>query len=416
MKLSFITPAAKLACPRFIREFAMEDFTRAALTLTGLGLYRAYLNGARVGEDYLTPGYNDYTAYLRCQTYDVSGLLRAQNRLEIVLGDGWYKGRFGLDGGTRDIFGSEYMLAARLTVTQKDGSERVLETDESWRASASVIEESSIYDGEKRDDTRDVSESVPCVAIQPPCEPEEDETPRIRQMLTLRPTLLTSPTGESILDFGQNMVGVVRFVNRAPRGAQLRLQFGEVLQNGCFYRDNLRTAKAEYRYVSDGVEKEIEPLFTCYGFRYAKLEGFEHPRAEDFTGVVLYSSLRQTLDVETDHPQLNQLMQNALWGQRGNFVDVPTDCPQRDERLGWTADTQVFVNTACYQMDCKDFYRKYMRDMRIDQQRYYQGDIPMFSPSLRGQAGHGGAVWADAGTIIPWNLYMNYGDKELLEE
>ncbi len=413
LNAAWISPVADLTCPLLFREFELGATADATFEITGLGLYRATINGRRVGEDYLTPGCNDYGAYLRYQTYDVSALLRpGKNRIEVVLGDGWYRGRFGLDGGKTGIFGARYLLCARLVV----GGEVALQTDASWMATASSITSTSIYDGEHRDDTLPAGEAIPCEVVEADCPLEADFAPLIRAKLTLKPSLILSAKGERILDFGQNMVGVVRFHSRLPRGAEMRLRFGEVLQGGCFYRDNLRSAKAEYRYVSDGVLKDVEPLFTFYGFRYALVEGPETVNPDDFTGVVLYSDLRQTMECETDSPKINQLMKNALWGQRGNFVDVPTDCPQRDERLGWTADTQVFVNTACYQMDCKDFYRKFMRDMREDQVRYYGGDIPMFSPSLRGAAGPGGAVWADAGTIIPWNVYQFYGDADLLRE
>ena len=245
---------------------------------------------------------------------------------------------------------------------------------------------------------------------------EEPVSPAIRVQETRKPVLIHTPAGEQVLDLGQNMAGVISFVNRLPRGAKLRIRTGEVLQGGNFYRDNLRSAKSEFVYVSDGAVKEVEPMFTFFGFRYALVEGVPEVDPADFTALCLSSDLRPTLRVRTRHEKLNRLMQNAWWGQRSNFLDVPTDCPQRDERLGWTADTQVFVNTACYQADCRDFYRKYMRDLREDQLRYYRGDLPAFSPSLRGDAVHGGAVWADAGTIIPWNVYQVYGDRDLLRE
>ncbi len=416
MKLQFITPEKAIPCPKLWRDFPAAQVRAATLTITGLGLYRAYLNGQRVGQDYLTPGFNDYDAYLRAQRYDVTALLRENNRLEVYLGNGWYKGRLGFDGGKSNRWGERYLLAARLDMTLTDGQTRTLETDASWLASASPIVDGGIYDGELRDDTREAGEPIPCVTAEVRVPVEEPVSPAIRVKEERKPTLLHTPAGEQVLDFGQNMAGVIRFVNRLPRGARLRIQTGEVLQNGCFYRDNLRTAKSEFVYVSDGVEKAVEPLFTFFGFRYAKVEGVREVNPEDFTALCLSSDLKETLRVHTSHEKLNRLMRNALWGQRSNFLDVPTDCPQRDERLGWTADTQVFVNTACYQMDCKDFYRKYMRDLRADQTMYYQGDIPAYSPSLKGEAIHGGAVWADAGVIIPWNVYMNYGDASLLRE
>ena len=416
MQLTFITPAKPIPCPRLRREFSCRDVRRAELTITGLGLYRAFLNGRRVGEDYLTPGFNDYDAYLRYQVYDVTALLREENRLEVWLGDGWYKGRLGFDGGRTEIWGSRYLLAARLELTLENGETRTLETDEHWQAFASPVIGGGIYDGEIRDDTREPGEAVPCVTADTAFKPEKQFSPCIRAREERKGKLIVTPAGEQVIDFGQNMAGIIRFVCRLPRGKQARIQTGEVLQNGNFYRDNLRTAKSEFIYTSDGTEKEVEPLFTFFGFRYAKIEGIDSVDPGDFTAVCLTSGLRETLTAETGHEKLNRLMRNCLWGQRSNFLDVPTDCPQRDERLGWTADTQVFVNTACYQMDCKDFYRKYMRDLRADQELYYHGDIPAYSPSLRGEAIPGGAVWADAGTIIPWNIYMNYGDEALLRE
>ncbi len=416
MYMPFITPAEALECPMLWRDFPAASVVRATLEITGLGLYRAFLNGQRIGEDYLTPGFNDYDAYLRVQTYDVTDLLAEDNRLSVWLGDGWYKGRFGTDGGKVDRWGDQYLLAARLTIVHADGTTTIIETDDQWRAARSPIVSCGIYDGEVRDDTRIPGVAVPCVPADVHYELQSPVSPAIRAIDTLHPTLIVTPKGEQVLDFGQNAAGIIRFVNRLPKGETLRIQTGEVLQNGCFYRDNLRSAKSEFVYTSDGAVKEVEPTFTFFGFRYAKVEGLANVDPADFTALVLSSDLRPTLRCETSHAGLNQLIRNTFWGLRSNFLDVPTDCPQRDERLGWTADTQVFVNTACYLADCKAFYHKYMQDLRADQTRYYGGDIPAYSPSLKGEAVHGGAVWADAATIIPWNVYMNYGDVELLRE
>ena len=414
--MNWITPENPIDCPRLWKDFLCGEASRAELTITGLGLYRAFLNERRIGDDYLTPGFNDYDGYVRTQTYDVTALLRRENRLEVWLGNGWYKGRLGCDGGKSDRWGSACLLATRLEVTLKDGRSLTVETDDSWLAAQSPIVSGNIYDGEVRDDTRELGRLTHCRRTEWAGRLMPQDSPCIRVKAALKPVVITTPAGEQVLDFGQNMAGIIRFVNRLPRGAVLRLQTGEVLQQGNFYRDNLRTARSEFVYTSDGTEKEIEPLFTFFGFRYVKVESPIPVVPDDFTALCLSSDLRETLRVSTDNGALNRLMQNSLWGQRSNFLDVPTDCPQRDERLGWTADTQVFVNTACYQMDCKAFYRKYMRDLREDQLRYYGGDLPAYCPSLRGEAIHGGAVWADCGTIIPWNVYMNYGDVDLLRE
>lgn len=414
----FISPKDNNTCPIFLRRFVAQDCARAHLKITGLGLYRAFINGARVGTEALAPGYNDYDAYLRWQSFDVTDLVNSgENQLEVWMGDGWYKGRFGLGDSKKSIWGEDYLLCAELTLLFSNGSEQIIQTDEQWASKPSPITFSAIYDGEIRDDTLLLTQTRDaCVMAHKTFNLVAPISPPIRAIKELSPTLLISPKNEQILDFHQNMVGVVRFLNRLPKNGTVRLQFGEILQNGCFYRDNLRSAKAAYSYTSDGNEKMVEPMFTFYGFRYCLVEGMATVDPADFTGVVLSSDLHEWLECQTDSPKINQLMQNTLWGQRGNFLDVPTDCPQRDERLGWTADTQVFVTTACYQMDCKDFYRKYMMDMRIEQTRYFAGDIPMYCPSLKGQAGAGGAVWADAATIIPWSVYCFYRDKDLLQE
>ena len=412
--MNFITPRTPIDCPKLWKRFSAPSAEKAELTITGLGLYRAFLNGQRIGSDYLTPGFNDYDAYLRTQTYDISSLLREDNLLEVWLGNGWYKGRLGYDGGKENRWGDTYLLAACLKAGNGNGTVTILETDESWQASRSPVMSGGIYDGEVRDDTADPGPGIPCRIAETHYSIVPQFSPCIRARAELKPVLIITPAQEKVLDFGQNMAGIIRFVNRLPEGETIRIRTGEVLQGGNFYRDNLRTAKSEFVYTSDGTEKEVEPLFSFFGFRYAKIEGPETVDPADFTAVCLSSDLEETLVVRTDHEKLNRLMQNSLWGQRSNFLDVPTDCPQRAERLGWTADTQVFVNTACYQMDCKAFYAKFMRDMRADQTMYYRGDIPAFSPSLKGEAIHGGAVWADAGTIIPWKVYENYGDEELL--
>ncbi len=416
-----ITSIEDIPCPVFMRVFRLPELGRTAvrsarLYISGLGLYRAFLNGEKIGDDYLAPFFNDYDSYVRYQTYDVKKLLCEENKLEVFTGDGWYKGRFGIDGHGGDTWGDSYYISALLRITDVHGAVTDIVTDESWKAAQSVVRATSIYDGETRDDTFSRDAPVDCVISEKAFRFIPDFTHPVRVKHELKPALYVSPLGENILDFGQNMVGFCRFRNFLAEGEELCLQYGEVLQDECFYRDNLRSAKAEYRYTSDGTEKEIEPWFTFFGFRYVKVSGPKHINSDDFTGVVLYSDLRQTAEFTSGSPMLNRLVQNTLWSQRGNFLDVPTDCPQRDERLGWTADTQVFVNTGCYNMDCLSFYKKYMRDLRYEQETYYNGDLPMYAPSLKGAAGNGGAVWADAGVIIPWNVYMAYGDRKLLAE
>lgn len=409
-----ITPSSHIKSPVLTRTFFVpSQLAQLRLAITGLGLYRAFINGKRVGDTYLTPGFNDYSGYLRFDTYDVSELVLPgeDNLIEIHLGDGWYSGRIGIDkpidSGDK-VFGSDYLCALMLYIP--DSGQVILQSDDRFTAMSSYCLENSIYDGEVRDFRAVGEENISCRIAEQGYNIVPFFGAHIREYKELQPTLYISPLGEQILDFGQNMVGFVRFSGTLPCGAKVRIRHGEVLQDGCFYRDNLRTARAEAIYISDGNTRIYEPYFTYFGFRYALIEGIDHVDPDDFVGVVITSDIPETCFCQTDSPKINQLISNTFWGQRGNFLDVPTDCPQRDERLGWTADTQVFAATACYQTDAYSFYNKYIADLRYDQKTYYNGDFPMYCPSLRHEAGNGGAVWADCGVILPYTLYTFYGD------
>ena len=420
---SFIMPKSKnIFSPIFYKEFNMDktSIKKARLYITGLGLYRAFINDERVGNYYLTPGYNDYDYYLRYQTYDITELLKdKQNiKIEVHMGDGWYKGRFGLtnaNGKNSEIFGDEYKLCAHIMIEFDDGDIQNILTDDTWKVKHSQEISNSIYDGEEIDFTCDNKTIEGVIKTNESYNLIPDFGSPIIEKSILTPDLYISPKGEKILDFHQNMVGFIRFKGHLNKNQELKISHGEVLQNKCFYNANYRSAKPVLKYKGDGNNRIYEPKFTYFGFRYALIEGLDDVDPKNFEGVVIYTDLDQVIECETDNKKINQLIKNTLWGQRGNFLDVPTDCPQRDERLGWTADSQVFTNTACYNMDSYNFYKKYMKDLRGDQTMYFNGDIPMFSPSLKNQADNGGAVWADAGTIIPWVVYMNYGDKALLK-
>ena len=421
LEKSFIKPKNKnVSFPIFFKQFNLKNkqIKKARLYITGLGLYRAYINNERVGKSYLTPGYNDYDYYLRYQTYDITKLLKTENNIEVHMGDGWYKGRFGLFtiySKNEDIFGDEYKLCAHILIEYEDSEIINILTDETWKIKYSKEISNSIYDGEEIDYTYENNTQEEVTLSNESYNLIPDLGTSIIEKEILHPELYISPKNEKILDFKQNMVGFIRYKGHLNKNQELKINHGEVLQDECFYNANYRTAKPILKYKSDGKERIYEPLFTYFGFRYALIEGLDKVEPKDFEGVVIYSDLEKTIECETDNEKLNKLLKNTIWGQKGNFLDVPTDCPQRDERLGWTADSQVFLNTACYNMDSYNFYKKYMKDLRGDQVMYYNGDFPMFSPSLKKQTDNGGAVWADAGTIIPWNLYMNYGDKLLLK-
>ena len=413
LEAPFIKPKNKeIFSPIFTKEFNLtKKIKKARLYITGLGLYLAYINDKKVGNAYLTPGYNDYDYYLRYQTYDISELLKEENKIEIHMGEGWYKGRFHWFNNT---FGDEYKLCLQVAIEFYDGSNIDILSDESWKVKYSKQVANSIYDGEEVDYT------LPEYPIEDVIFSEENYTliPDFGLLIVekdiLHPDLYISPRGEKILDFKQNMVGFVRYKGVLNKNEEMKMSHGEVLQEECFYNLNYRTSKSILIYKGDGEERIYEPKFTFFGFRYVLVEGLKKVNPKDFEGVVIYTNLEKTVECKTDNKKINQLIHNAYWGQRGNFLDVPTDCPQRDERLGWTGDTQVFVNTACYNMDSYLFYKKYMHDLRGDQILYFNGSIAAYSPSLKQQAMNGGAVWSDAGTIIPWNLYQNYGDKNLL--
>lgn len=387
-----------------------SDKRTARIKISGLGLYRAFINGKRIGDDWLTPLMNDYDDCVRAKTYEIA-LQNGENTLEIFVGNGWYKGRFGIDGGFVEKWGKE--LAVNAVIYTDSGI--LLSSDSSWYYSAGKILDNGIYFGEDRDDTL-VYEFKPVKKAKKHFKLAADYSAPIRTVQELTGKLIITPKNEKVIDFGQNGAGVVRFNNHFSKGTRVILRYSEVLQDGCFYRENLRTARAEYTYISDGKNTVIEPYFTYYGFRYVMVECDEDWSVLDFTAVYFSTLLSKTAELETNSLLLNKLIENVNWGRYSNFIDVPTDCPQRDERLGWTADTQVFVPTACYQSEAYIFYKKFMRDMAFDQNTYYGGDFPMYSPSNKGLAGHGGAVWADAGVIVPWLIYQNYGDKELLRE
>ncbi|HAH63761.1 MAG TPA: alfa-L-rhamnosidase RamA [Treponema sp.] len=412
------SPFSKHVMPVFTKEFSAEHAANARLYATGLGMYDVYLDGKKVSGSFFSPGCTNYADRIQYQTYDVTKGLKhsGTHTLEFYLADGWYKGRFGYEGKS-EIYGNEYALLAELHMNADDGSETVIVTDDSWRVRKSEILFSSIYDGETFEpDVKEnpVYKKAVCISKGFDALIPQTTTP-VEIECTRKPAeLIRTPAHETVLDFGQNMAGFVRFTVKLPRGKSVRLQYGEILQDGNFYRENLRTAKAEYVYISDGREHTVQPHFTYYGFRYVKIEGITNKDVlMRFEACTIHSTFERTGSIKTSDRRVNRLIANAEWGQRSNFVDVPTDCPQRDERMGWTADTQVFTGTALFQTDCFSFYRKFLGDMRSEQQRR-NGDVPLVVPSFG--LGGGAAVWGDAATIIPWNMYLFSGDTSILEE
>jgi alpha-L-rhamnosidase len=351
--------------PYLFKDFELSSRAISARAyVSGLGLYHFELNGKKVGDEVLTPYCNAYDQWIQYETYDITEYLNeGANLIAIMLGNGWYKGRYGLQDVSAKTYGDQFALICEVHITLENGGQLVLVTDESWNATPARVLDSSIYDGETYDariakpgqgdgsiyGVKQIALDVNKLQARrslPVCINEEIQPIAIIQ----------TPAGETVLDMGQNMVGWVRFKTSAPEGTRIHLQFGEVLQDGNFYRDNLRTAKAEYVYVADGSEAIAQPYFTYYGFRYVKVSGWVGElNPNDFIGCVVYYQMDIIGNIETSNPKVNQLFKNALWGQKGNFLDIPTDCPQRDERWGWTGDAQMFSGTACFNMDVSAF-------------------------------------------------------------
>ena len=406
--------------PVFEKSFlSNSDVKRARLYITGVGLYEASINGQKVGDDFLAPFFNDYNCAIQSQTYDVTDMIKHENKLEILLGNGWYKGRLGYDGGV-GLYGKQFATIAELHIEYKNGTSCVVLTDESFTASAGDITYSDIYDGEGWDRMLYLNERPSCpvelVEMSDKKLVDRYSMPlHVMEVLPVREVIHT-PAGESVLDFGQNFSGYVAFhVKGFAPGTKITLEHGELLQKGNFYHDNYRLAKTCITYVADGRDEWFRPHFTYMGFRYVKVSGWPKEIAfSDFVGEAVYSAMQRTGYVSTRHKKVNQLLSNALWGLKSNFLDMPTDCPQRDERLGWTGDAQVFAPTASFFMDTKTFYRKFLWDMRNDQV-LRGGAIANYLPNINAAPG-GSAVWADAATFIPETVFKAYGDKGLLVE
>lgn len=432
------TPFDKKTHPTFQKKFYIGKTVKTARFYgTALGLFEFYVNGCKAGDEYLAPFYNDYNNWLQYVTYDITELLRqGENAVGAILGNGWYKGRFGCLELLDELYGDTFQFLAEIRIEYDDGSIECVGTDTSWKCSPCEIQDSNIYDGEIIDANKKIEHFATMS-----CDVSEYEnallgtgtearliprlSPEISVVECRKPIqLLHTPKGECVLDFGQVMTGWVEVDVNLPKGVEICLQYGELLQEECFYNGNLRTAKQEFRYTSKGMPEHVRPHFTYYGFRYVKVSGFREIELDNFVACVLYSKMNETGYIETSNPKVNQLISNTKWGQKGNFLDVPTDCPQRDERLGWTGDAQIFCATANFHMYTPAFYRKYMYDMYLEQKNL-DGAVPNVVPDIierewtkagKNTTAKGACGWGDAATIIPWTTYLFYGDKSLLAE
>lgn len=431
-----ITKEKKSHPSQFYRnEFQTKKTVKSAkVYVTSLGVYELYLNGEKVGEDLFTPGFTSYNKRLQYQTYDVTNMLQQQNNtIGAIVGDGWYRGNIGWLGDYA-YYGKQLALFVQMQVEYTDGSNETIVSNGDWKASYGPILESDMYNGEKYDARLEMDgwasngfddkkwskvqilDHSKDILVAP-------QGPPVKAIEEIKPIkLITTPKGEIVLDLGQNMVGWARMKVKGKRGDQVTLKFAEVLdKDGNFFTKNLRLADATDIYTLKGEGEEIfEPRFTSHGFRFIQVEGYPGTLDLDaITGIVIHSDIAPTGNFTTSNPLINQLQSNIQWGQKDNFLDIPTDCPQRDERAGWTGDAQVFSMTAAYNFNVAAFYTKWLKDLAADQ--FESGRVTNVVPDILtnggGVASKGGATgWADAAIIIPWTVYQSYGDERILKE
>ncbi|MFI6463518.1 family 78 glycoside hydrolase catalytic domain [Streptomyces sp. NPDC050538] len=427
------------------RDFTLAGpVASARLYITAYGVYAAEINGNPVGDHVLAPGWTSYQHRLRYQTFDVTPLLRTgENTIGALLGEGWYTGRLGFHGGKRNIYGEHRALLAQLEIAYADGTTQIVRTDEYWRTTTGPVLRSEIYDGEAYDARRErpgwsapgheLSDWTPVRELPPPrVELVAPTGPPVRRTQTVAPVdVITTPSGKTVLDFGQNLVGRLRIRVKGPAGHEVTLRHAEVLEHGELCIRPLRFAAATDTYILRGEEMEAgesaeadegvetyEPHFTFHGFRYAEIGNWPGPLdPADIQAVVLHTDMARTGWFECSDPLVNRLHENVVQGMRGNFLDVPTDCPQRDERMGWTGDIQVFAPTASFLYDCSGMLTGWLRDLAAEQLARPDGVPPLVVPDVLPDAFEGvgaQAVWADVAVLLPWTLYRRFGDLEVL--
>ncbi|MEE9432027.1 MAG: glycoside hydrolase family 78 protein [Melioribacteraceae bacterium] len=411
------------------KDFTLtNEISKARVYVTAHGIYELSLNGKKVSDDLFTPGWTTYQKRLQYQVYDVTSLLNSEgNTIGAMLGDGWYKGNIGWEDQS-GYYGKKLGLLCQLVIKYKDGTTKIISTDKSWKATGDgAITLNSIYNGESYNANKELGgwntssydfsnwknvkvanykleNLVPTISVP------------VKRIQELKPIKIwKTPKGTLVADMGQNMVGWVKLNVKGAARTVVTMKYAEVLdKHGEFYTDNLRSAKATTKYTLKGKGLETyEPKFTFMGFRYVALEGFPgNLKPENLTGIVIHSDMKPSGTFECSNTQINQLQKNIQWGEKGNFLDVPTDCPQRDERMGWTGDAQAFVRTAAYNMDVASFFTKWLKDVEAEQDE--RGAIPFVVPNVLGEV-KASAGWADVVTIAPWTMYQVYGDKRILE-
>ena len=435
-----ISPDSDLAGAPLVRtEFDLDEghgpVARATLHATAQGVFEAYLNGRPVSADVLSPGWSSYEWRLRYRSYDVTSLLQPRSVLGAALGNGWFRGRLGW-GGARAHYGDELSFLGQLEIEYDDGHVQTVITDENWRAGPSAVTANDLYDGQSIDARLHSTDWLEpgfvgddWIGVHPGKLDLDTLTPYIgppaRRHEELSPVRIwTSPAGRTLVDFGQNLVGWVRVAVNGPAGTEITLRHAEVLEHDELGVRPLRTAEATDRFILSGGPDSFEPTFTFHGFRYVEVDGWPGELSADaLRAVVVSSDLRPTGAFACSEELLNQLHRNVVWGTRGNFLDVPTDCPQRDERLGWTGDIAAFAPTAAYLFDVEGFLRDWLRDLAAEQAAA-DGMVAHVIPDVlkynKTRSAFGvpdsTAVWSDAAVWVPWALWQAYGDSSVLAD
>ena len=407
------------AAVSFVKEFApRKPIKKATMHATAMGLYALYLNGARVGKGVLTPGWTSYQHRIQYQTYDITAALQESNRLEARVGQGWAVGHVGY-AHTNHFFDDHTSLLLWMEILYIDGTREQISTNASWEVYTCPILSSEIYHGE----TVDLTAPIRCLGHAVECEVDTKVIPQVGEWIVenehIAPVeLLRTPKGELVLDFGQNLTGYVEVTVQGPRGSRIVLHHAEVLdKEGNLYTENLRGARNENIYVLSGELDVFKPTFSFQGFRYVHLVEYPLERVDlsQFRAIVVHSEMKRTGTFVCGNEKINQLYHNILWGQKSNYLDLPTDCPQRDERLGWTGDAQIFFRAAAINYDVERFFEKWLGDVALEQHK--DGAVGGIVPHcLKGKMTRISAAWGDAATIIPWNLYVTYGNKKLLKK
>lgn len=406
----------------FSKKFSFsKEIKQARLYTVAHGLYEVAINEVKLSEEYLTPGYHSYDLLQQYQTYDVTECLIEDTEISFIVGNGWYRGRFLFEGGFENIYGDKQKLIAELHVEYTDGTLEQFYSDETWTVETNYIQENSIYDGEIIDYTAEISAlTTKVIDVTTSLLAPRLDLP-VEVVAEFQPRIFFDTKNQMILDFGQEITGWI-FTELLEDKEYVRFQFGELLQNGAFYTENLRTAKQEFVIKNAKKGMKVRPHFTYYGFRYVKVEGLTQDEAGLVVAQALQSKMDETFEFSSSNTKLNQLISNIRWSQKDNFLSIPTDCPQRDERMGWTGDLTVFSNTACYNMETRAFFAHFMENLKLEQS-LLDGATPFFAPVPKVDdaknpflSNAGAAVWGDAATFIPYNLYRHFRDKGLLKQ